>query len=53
MKIHEPGTLELVFTPTNGPAVRREVFKFKGKGGCGLAMYNTIESMTNFAHNSF
>lgn len=30
-----------------------EVYKFKGKGGIGLAMYNTDESIIEFAHSSF
>ena len=51
MKINEPGQLELVFTPKSGGAVvRRPVFNFQGKGGCGLGMYNTFESITNFAY---
>jgi len=54
MKLNEPGLLELVFTPTNGGAVvRRPIFNFEGKGGCGLGMYNTHSSITNFAHQSF
>lgn len=51
MKVHEPGTLELVFTPKAGGApVRRTIFNFEGKGGCGLGMYNTWESINSFAH---
>ena len=54
MKINEPGQLELVFTPKSGGAVvRRPIFNFQGKGGCGLGMYNTFESITNFAYQSF
>jgi isocitrate dehydrogenase len=33
--------------------VKRTIFEFKGKGGVGLGMYNTYESIVNFAHQSF
>ncbi|KAH3668181.1 hypothetical protein OGAPHI_001935 [Ogataea philodendri] len=47
------GSLELVYTPTNGdkPQVFK-VFDYKGSG-VGLAMYNTDESIRGFAHSSF
>lgn len=48
----QPGTLELVFTPNGGQPQVTEVFKFTG-GGVGMAMYNTDESITAFAHSSF
>lgn len=52
MKLPGPGKLELVFTPSTpgGKPVVREIFDFKGKGGIGMGMYNTYESVTNFAH---
>lgn len=53
MKLNQPGKLELVFTPNNGTPVRRTVFDFTGKGGVGLGMYNTHESIVNFANQSF
>ncbi|KAM3127612.1 isocitrate dehydrogenase (NAD(+)) idh1 [Paramecium bursaria] len=55
MKLHEPGKLELVFTPTaqGKEPVRRQIFEFTGKGGVGLGMYNTYESIVNFANQSF
>lgn len=49
----EPGKLELVFTPANGKEQRFEVFNFRDKGGVGMAMYNTDESITGFAHSCF
>jgi len=49
----EPGKLELVFTPASGgEATRLEVFDFKAPGH-GLAMYNTQQSVRDFAHASF
>jgi len=51
--IKEPGKLELLFTPASGgEPTRMEVFDFPG-GGCGMAMYNTDESITGFAHSCF
>ena len=48
-----PGKLELVFTPKDGGEPKRlEVFDFPS-AGVGLAMYNTIESIRDFAHSSF
>ncbi|XP_054751971.1 isocitrate dehydrogenase [NADP], mitochondrial-like [Lytechinus pictus] len=53
MVIKEPGKFELVFTPASGgEPTRTEVFNFPG-GGCGMAMYNTDESITGFAHSCF
>ncbi|ODV65080.1 isocitrate dehydrogenase [NADP], mitochondrial precursor-specific [Hyphopichia burtonii NRRL Y-1933] len=51
--ISEPGTLELKFTPSNGgEAETRTVYDFKGPG-VGLAMYNTEQSIRDFAHSCF
>lgn len=48
-----PGKLEMVFTPSNGgEAIRYEVFDFKNSG-IAMTMYNTDESITEFAHSSF
>jgi len=48
------GKLELVYTPDdpNGEKKSLEVFHFKS-AGMGLAMYNTVESVQDFAHSSF
>jgi len=49
----KPGKLELVFTPSSGEKEKRlEVFDFKEEG-MGLAMYNTVKSVRDFAHSSF
>jgi isocitrate dehydrogenase len=47
-----PGTFTMTFTPEDGSEVQSfEVFKFKGPGVM-LSMYNTDESITEFAHAS-
>ncbi|KAA8905967.1 putative isocitrate dehydrogenase Idp1 [Sphaerosporella brunnea] len=46
------GTVELVYTPKSGEPERIKVFDYKGPG-VALAMYNTDESITGFAHASF
>ncbi|KAF8209298.1 hypothetical protein K438DRAFT_1904108 [Mycena galopus ATCC 62051] len=48
-----PGKLQLVYTPTDGtPATTLNVYDFVGRG-VAMAMYNTDESITGFAHSSF
>jgi isocitrate dehydrogenase len=47
-----PGKIQLVYTPTKGDKVTMDVYDFKGKG-VAMAMYNTDESITGFAHSSF
>jgi len=42
----------LVYTPTGGEAKTLEVYNFKA-GGVAMSMYNTDESITDFAHSSF
>ncbi|BFZ20975.1 hypothetical protein BsWGS_24014 [Bradybaena similaris] len=51
--VQTEGLLELVFTPNKGQQVKMPVFNFKNGGGVGLAMYNTDESITGFAHACF
>ncbi|KAH9934549.1 isocitrate dehydrogenase [Epithele typhae] len=47
------GSLELVYTPSDGGAPTKiHVYDFKGPG-VALAMYNTEESIRGFAHSSF
>ena len=47
------GKLKLVFEPADGSAAQSyEVFDFKS-AGVGMAMYNTDESIADFAHSSF
>lgn len=51
--VKQPGKLKLVFEPADGSEVKTwEVFQFKG-AGVGMAMYNTDESIIDFAHSSF
>jgi len=48
-----PGKLQLIYTPADGsPATTLDVYDFKDKG-VAMAMYNTDESITGFAHASF
>jgi len=48
-----PGKLQLVYTPEGGgEKTTMNVYDFKGKG-VAMAMYNTDESITGFAHASF
>ncbi|PSR75645.1 hypothetical protein EW026_g2682 [Hermanssonia centrifuga] len=48
-----PGTVELIYTPADGgKPTALKVYDFKGKG-VAMAMYNTDESITGFAHSSF
>jgi len=48
-----PGTLEMVYTPTNGKQERIKVFEFGEGGGVAQTQYNTDESIRGFAHASF
>ena len=51
--VDRPGKYEVVFTPDDGSEPKRmEVFHYKG-GGIGLSMYNTDESIREFAHTCF
>jgi isocitrate dehydrogenase len=53
MVITKPGRMTLKFTPADGSEANEvEVFQYKG-GGVGLAMFNTDESITGFAHSCF
>ncbi|KAK6625214.1 NAD-dependent isocitrate dehydrogenase [Polyplax serrata] len=50
--IDKPGKLELIFTSDDGSKQSVEVFRYKNRG-VALAMYNTDESIQDFAHSSF
>ena len=52
--VPEAGTLKLVFEPknANGKKFEREVFKFT-EPGIAMGMYNTDESIIDFAHSCF
>lgn len=51
------GRLEVSWTPDEQSGVKTPlkftVFDFKGNGGVAMAMYNTDESIREFAHSSF
>jgi len=47
------GSVELVYTPEGGKPNVMKVFDFKTGGGVTMAMYNTDESIRDFAHSSF
>lgn len=46
------GKLELIFTPPSGEPIRHTVHEYKG-AGVALGMFNTDESIIDFAHSSF
>ncbi|CAH1375107.1 hypothetical protein MTP99_016532 [Tenebrio molitor] len=46
------GKLEMVFTPSSGEPVKYTVHQYKG-AGVALGMFNTDESIIDFAHSSF
>lgn len=46
-----PGKLEFVFTPKSGDQLKYTVFEYKSPG-IALGMYNTDESIVDFAHSS-
>ncbi len=53
LKVSEPGTLTLSFTPASGGAAQElEVFKFPS-GGVAMSMFNLDESIYGFARASF
>jgi len=48
-----PGKFEMSFTPENGEKQTYEVFQFKKSGGVLMGMYNTDESIRDFALSCF
>ncbi|CAD8070085.1 unnamed protein product [Paramecium primaurelia] len=50
--ISEPGKLEMVFTNKQGKVTKYPVYDFEGKG-ISMGMYNTDESIIDFAHSCF
>lgn len=48
-----PGTLEMTFTPKNGGDKMHFVVNEYTGPGVAIGMYNTDESITDFAHSSF
>jgi isocitrate dehydrogenase len=54
MVIKKPGSVTIKYTPADGsPETEVEVHNFTSSGGVTLAMYNTDESITGFAHSCF
>ena len=52
--VDKAGNSRMTFTPNDGSAPQEwDVFGFPDGGGVGLAMYNTTESISGFAHASF
>ena len=53
MKIDQPGTMKMVFTPENGGDVQEwELYDFPSSG-VAMGMYNLDESIEGFARSSF
>ncbi|XP_052823961.1 isocitrate dehydrogenase [NADP] cytoplasmic [Octopus bimaculoides] len=48
-----PGKVEIKFTPESGEPTQYTVFDFKDGGGVAMGMYNTDQSIRDFAHSSF
>jgi isocitrate dehydrogenase len=47
------GRVELIYTPENGgEPTKFTVHEFTNGGGVSMGMYNTDESILNFAHSS-
>eukprot|EP01064_Diplonema_japonicum_P009802 TRINITY_DN1724_c0_g1_i3.p1 TRINITY_DN1724_c0_g1~~TRINITY_DN1724_c0_g1_i3.p1 ORF type:complete len:431 (+),score=117.48 TRINITY_DN1724_c0_g1_i3:47-1294(+) len=53
LKVKGPGTFEMSYTPVNGEKQSFKVFDFKGDGGVIMGMYNTDESIRDFAKSCF
>ncbi|CAD8201193.1 unnamed protein product [Paramecium octaurelia] len=54
LRFQKEGKFEVLFTPKDGSEPQRvEVFDFQGTGGVAMAMYNTDDSITAFAHACF
>jgi isocitrate dehydrogenase len=53
-KITKPGKVELIFTPSDGstPVVKEIFGKFNKNGGVTMGMYNTTDSIVDFARAS-
>ncbi|KAI3627980.1 IDP1 [Malassezia furfur] len=48
------GKLTITFTPKDGgEKIEQEVYEYNQDGGVAMAMYNTVDSITGFAHACF
>jgi len=53
-KVPGAGKLEVIYTPTDGgKTIQREVFTFGKDGGVAMSMYNTNNSINDFAESCF
>jgi len=52
-KVPGPGKLSIVFKGADGKVIDREINNFTGTGGVAMGMFNTNESIKDFAHSSF
>jgi len=53
-KVDRAGDLKLTFTPKDGSkGISHDVFTYPQGGGVAMAMYNTNESITDFANSCF
>jgi len=52
-KVSGPGQLSIVFKGEDGKEINRVIHDFKGTGGVAMGMFNTDESIRDFAHSSF
>jgi len=52
-KVDGPGSLSIVFKGADGTEINRHIHDFKGTGGVAMGMFNTNESIRDFAHSSF
>jgi len=46
-----PGKLTMTYSPVSGEKMEMEVYDFADGGGVGMAMYNTDQSIADFAHS--
>lgn len=52
--VDKPGKFTMTFQPADGSAAQEwDIFNFPERGGVGMAMYNTTDSIEGFAHASF
>ncbi|PWN42222.1 isocitrate dehydrogenase NADP-dependent [Ceraceosorus guamensis] len=51
--VDKPGKFTMTFKAEDGEEKTWDIFNFPEKGGVGLAMYNTTDSIEGFAHASF
>jgi isocitrate dehydrogenase len=50
IRIPKAGKVEMIFKPDDGSApIVKEIFKFNNNGGIAMGMYNTMDSINDFA----